>query len=34
MQVSDGIVIAYGLKDVMSNELVEIEASNGNKVYV
>ncbi|MGB4374504.1 MAG: F0F1 ATP synthase subunit alpha, partial [Defluviitoga tunisiensis] len=33
MQVSDGIVIAYGLKDVMSNELVEIEASNGNKVY-
>jgi len=33
MQVSDGIVIAYGLKDVMSNELVEIEAFNGNKVY-
>ena len=33
MQVSDGIVRAYGLKDVMTNELVEIEASNGMKVY-
>ncbi|PNR97098.1 F0F1 ATP synthase subunit alpha [Petrotoga sp. 9PWA.NaAc.5.4] len=33
MQVSDGIVRAYGLKDVMTNELVEIEASNGTKVY-
>ena len=33
MQVSDGIVIAYGLKDVMSNELVEIEVKR-NKVYV
>jgi len=33
MQVSDGIVRAYGLKDVMTNELVEIESSAGEKVY-
>jgi len=33
MQVSDGIVRAYGLKDVMTNELVEIETSEGEKIY-
>lgn len=33
MQVSDGIIRAYGMKDIMANELVEIQSSEGKNVY-
>ncbi|UYP01424.1 F0F1 ATP synthase subunit alpha [Oceanotoga sp. DSM 15011] len=33
MQVSDGIVRAYGMKETMANELVEIHTQQGDIVY-
>jgi F-type H+-transporting ATPase subunit alpha len=33
MQISDGVVRAYGMKETMANELVEIENSIGEKIY-